>query len=222
MAIPPNTFIPIPRGLYIVMWLEFLLFVPFSISHYAGAFKSVWAVFAPNPLGKATFWQGEMLNGVGAWVLMYMLGSALWDGTISACEVEILFLSHALWYGVVFATEAPGPAFAVKAQANPHTWLYLGVIFTGYDLPRPICFLLSVGILAFGLYRRWVQFPRECFGKESITLQDFIDAAKQLDESVPERAGMLGFFESSRAKFPMLDAGAATAEKMPLTEQAEA
>ena len=150
MAIPPNTFIPIPRGLYIVMWLEFLLFVPFSISHYAGAFKSVWAVFAPNPLGKATFWQGEMLNGVGAWVLMYMLGSALWDGTISACEVEILFLSHALWYGVVFATEAPGPAFAVKAQANPHTWLYLGVIFTGYDLPRPICFLLSVGILAFG------------------------------------------------------------------------
>lgn len=166
MSIPPETFIPIPFGLLVVMWAEFILFVPFSIIHYMGGFKPFWGTLTQNGLGRTIFWSGEMLNGVGAWVLMFMLGSALWQGSVSVVEIEILFLSHALWYGVIIAMFPPGHVGAFFCAINPHTYLFIGVLITGYDLPRPICLAVCALVMLFGIYRRVYQIPKYCYGVE--------------------------------------------------------
>lgn len=163
MSIPPDGFISIPTPLHVVMWLEFLLFVPFSLSHYCGPFKETWASLSSLGLARTIFWSGEMLNGVGAWVLMFMLGSALWQGTISLIEIEILFLSHALWYGVIIAMTPPWPANLLIYLVNPHTYLFIGVVVTGWGLPRPICVMLCVFVVLFGIYRRVFQVPAHCW-----------------------------------------------------------
>jgi len=198
MSIPPELNISIPFGLNIVMWLEFLLFVPFSMKHYFGSFKPFWGKASDNGVVRSTLWSGEMLNGVGAVLLMYMLGSALWQKTISLIEVEILFLSHALWYGVILA--ASPPPFMLFALINPHTYLYIGVVATAYDLPRPICYIASGIVLGFGMYRRWFQVPQACYGKSSITLEDFVDAFKKLDSEDLKKHEE--FFDKSRHYFP--------------------
>ena len=203
MAIPPETSIPIPFGLHIVIWLEFIMFVPFSFSHYCGAFKPLWMEYTSSAMGKITLWSGEMLNGVGAWVLMYMLGHSLWQQTISVIEIEILFLSHALWYGVLISLNPRGPAFLLSILVNPHTYLYIGVIATGYDLPRPICFAVSAFVLSFGFYRRYYQIPITCFGKESLRMQDHMDAIKLHKDA--ELLKVADALESSRKCFPFLD-----------------
>ena len=59
MAIPPNTFIPIPRGLYIVMWLEFLLFVPFSISQLRGRIQIRVGSLCTKPSGQSNLLAGR-------------------------------------------------------------------------------------------------------------------------------------------------------------------
>ena len=119
-------------------------------------------------------------NFTSAVLLMYMLGSALWVKSISLIEVEILFLSHALWYGVIVAVTPPTPTFWLFALINPHTYLYVGVVLTAYDLPRPICYLFSAVILMFGLYRRWYQVPLTCYNKPILTIDDYAEEIKKL------------------------------------------
>mmetsp|Transcript_22108 Transcript_22108/g.24606 ORF Transcript_22108/g.24606 Transcript_22108/m.24606 type:complete len:233 (+) Transcript_22108:207-905(+) len=201
MSIPSELNIPIPFGLSIVMWLEFLLFVPFSMQLYFGSFKPFWGKASDNGVVRSTLWSGEMLNGVGAVLLMYMLGSALWQQTISLIEVEILFLSHALWYGVIMAMTPHGSGFLLIFFINPHTYLYIGVIVTAYDLPRPICYIASGIVLCFGLYRRWYQVPQACYGKSSITLDDYVDALKKVDFDKKD----LDLFDKCRRYFPCLN-----------------
>lgn len=188
MPLADETSIPIPGGLHVVIWLEFILFVPSSLSHYMGGYKPMWSSYSANPVGRTALWSGEMLNGVGAWVLMYMLGCALWSGSITLVEIEVLFLSHALWYGVIFSVTPPGPAFWLVALFNPHTYMYIGVVATAYDLPRPICYAASAIVLLFGLYRRWRQVPLHCFDKDrTLVLDDYLDALKALDGEDPAK-----------------------------------
>jgi hypothetical protein len=143
MPLDPEVFVPIPNALRVVLWCELVLFVPFSLLHYCGPFIPFWAQIASNPIARNAIWSGEMLNGVGAFVLMYMLASALWTQSVSLIEVEILCLSHALWYGVVIAFSPPGPAMPFVVAFNPHTYLCIAVVATAYDMPRPICWILS-------------------------------------------------------------------------------
>ena len=92
-------------------------------------------------------------------LIYYMLGSVLYQQSIALIEIELLFISHALWYGALVAVNAPGSGLLSFVLCTPHTYLCLGMIGTAYDLPRPICLMCSVGILLFGGYRRYYQIP---------------------------------------------------------------
>ena len=65
MSIDPEAHIAIPVGLHIVMWLEFLLFVPFSYQHYFGGFEPWWGKASTNGLVRMLLWSVEVSNGVG-------------------------------------------------------------------------------------------------------------------------------------------------------------
>ena len=62
---------------------------------------------------------------------MWIFGYSLWEGVVSVMDVEILFLSHALWYGQLLAMMPPSPALQAILVTNPHTWLYIAVVATG-------------------------------------------------------------------------------------------
>lgn len=146
-----------------MIWLELLCFVPFTLLHYFGPFRAEWRRLSATKLGQQTLWSGEMLNGVGACVLMYMLADALWEGSVGHLEVEILFLSHALWIGVITSFLPPWPIRKFAYLHSPHTYLTIGVYSTGWGLVRPVCLLCCAAILAFGCYRRIVQLPRDVY-----------------------------------------------------------
>jgi hypothetical protein len=161
----------------------------------------MFAKVASNPHARLAIWSGAMLNGVGSWVLMYMIASALWEQSISLIEIEILFLSHALWYGVGIATSPPDSVLPVVLLTNPHTYLFTGVLATAYDMPRPICYANCVLVLVFGFYRRYVQMRPTIFDKEgSMTLQDWLDAFEPMD--TPEAKGTADVMRKTRGWFP--------------------
>mmetsp|Transcript_79012 Transcript_79012/g.245144 ORF Transcript_79012/g.245144 Transcript_79012/m.245144 type:complete len:210 (-) Transcript_79012:59-688(-) len=162
MPIGPAEAILIPLPLKIVLYLELILFTPFSLQHFFGGFKPSWARMSPFKLAQKELWAGEMLNGVGAFVLMYMIFDALVAGTISRIEVEILFISHALWMGVVFSFVLP--VWQIHL-VNPHSWLTIGVWATAFHLARWWCLVLSLAIMLFGVYRNRVQVPRDVDAK---------------------------------------------------------
>ena len=181
MPLASDKFVDIPTRLHVVLWCEMILFAPFAFMHYVGPFKSMWGAMSTNPITRAALWTGEMLNGVGAWVLMYMIASTLYEQKVSLIEVEILLLSHALWLGVILSFAPPAPALPAGLLLQPHVWLSTAVVATAYDMPRPVCWVLSGAILAFAIFRRKCQYPQACFGKPSVSLQDCTDALREID-----------------------------------------
>lgn len=180
MPIGPEEFIWIPLGLKIVLWAELIIFTPFTIKHYFGAFEPKWARMADTKLGQAALWAGEMKNGVGALTLMYMIFDALCVNQVSRIEVEILFLSHALWIGCCAAFCPPPPAFVVLFGLNPHFYLTVGVWCTATHLVRPVCLIMSGVLMAFGVYRQYFQFRSTIFPGEPFTMDTFNRAQSEL------------------------------------------
>ena len=112
---------------------------------------------------------------------MWMFGYCLWEGYVSIMDVEILFLSHAVWYGQLIAMMPPHPGVTAVLVSNPHTYLYVGTIVTGWHLARLPCLAASLSILAFGLYRRWAQVPQAIYGKARINFRDTLDVIATYD-----------------------------------------
>jgi len=155
LVITHGEFIPIQKGLYIALWIVLVVFLPFTLKHYFGSFHQEWYSLGANKTAWMKLWSGEMLNGVGACVLMFMIGDALFEHTISRIEVEILFLSHALWMGVFFSF---GLRYPVLLFLNPHTYLSIAVWATALTLPRWWVLLVCVLIMLFGVFRNLVQY----------------------------------------------------------------
>lgn len=152
---------------------------------------------AANAIGRSGLWNSDMVNGCGGILCMWVFGNSLVMGVISVMDVEVLFLSHALWYGQLIAMMPPSPAVEAVLITNPHTWLYLAVIVTGWRYARLPCYVFSAIILCFGLYRRWCQVPLAVYKKESITIRDTLDAIESYD---PE--GAKAFEGCLRAVWP--------------------
>ena len=179
--LPAQTFMPTPLPLKIVLWADFLIFFFFALKNYFGPYKPEYDKLAANAIGRTGLWNSDMVNGCGGIICMWIFGGSLWEGAISVMDVEILFLSHALWYGQLVAMMPPTPAVQCVLLTNPHTWLYLGVIATGWQYARWPCYVASAVILIFGLYRRWYQVPRDVYKKPSITIHDTLDAIASYD-----------------------------------------
>jgi len=180
MPIGPEEYILIPLGLKIVLWAELIIFTPFTIKHYFGAFEDKWYRMAKTKLGQMSLWAGEMQNGVGALTLMYMIFDALCQNDISRIEVEILFLSHALWLGCCTAFCPPPPAFLLLFGMNPHFYLTVGVWATATNLVRPVCLIVSGLIMGFGIFRQYFQFRSTIFPHEPFNLDTFGRAQQEL------------------------------------------
>jgi len=154
LVIVHGEFIPIPKGLYILLWIELVVFLPFTLKHYFGSFRQEWYSQVANKTGWMKLWSGEILNGVGACVLMFMVGDALLEHTISRIEVEMLFLSHALWMGVCFSFGLRHP---ILLFLIPNTYLSIAVWATALTLPRWWVLLVCVLIMLFGVFGKLVQ-----------------------------------------------------------------
>ena len=71
-------------------------------------------------------------------LIYYMLGSVLYQQSIALIEIELLFISHALWYGALVAVNAPGSGLLSFVLCTPHTYLCFGLIGTAYDSPTDL------------------------------------------------------------------------------------
>mmetsp|Transcript_3819 Transcript_3819/g.12381 ORF Transcript_3819/g.12381 Transcript_3819/m.12381 type:complete len:191 (+) Transcript_3819:63-635(+) len=152
---PGDTVLPIPTGLHVVLWCELIIFLPFSLSHYFGPFHAEWRQLSHLKAGRVKLMAGEMLNGVGALVLMLMIFEALCSSTITRVELDVLFVSHALWIGVCIAVKPPLFFHCI----NPHSWLSVALWITSAHLARWPILLACVLIMLFGFYRMRVQVP---------------------------------------------------------------
>merc|ERR550539_2028288 len=98
-----------------------------------------------------------------------MIFDVLCAGHISRIEVEVIFLSHALWLGVIFSfflRSFPGLPAAVAPLihlGNPHVWLTIAVWISAWHLPRLSCKLICAGIMAFGIVRNLVGYQKYVF-----------------------------------------------------------
>uniref|UniRef100_A0A7S1PQI6 Uncharacterized protein n=1 Tax=Alexandrium catenella TaxID=2925 RepID=A0A7S1PQI6_ALECA len=186
MPIGPEEFVGIPVGLKVVLWAELIIFTPFTLKHYFGGFEPKWARMSNTKLGQMALWAGEMQNGVGALALMYMIFDALCVNQISRIEVEILFLSHALWIGCCTAFCPPPPAFLLLFGMNPHFYLTVGVWCTATKMARPVCLIVSGAIMLFGIYRQYFQFRSTIFPNEPFDLDTFGRAQTELNMNTME------------------------------------
>ena len=142
-------------SLFLFLITSSVPFFPFFFFHFLWASYSIrlWRI-----LTIYIIWY-NCIHLLSAVLIYYMLGSVLYQQSIALIEIELLFISHALWYGALVAVNTPGSGLLSFVLCTPHTYLCLGVIGTAYDLPRPICLVCSVGILLFGGYRRYYQIP---------------------------------------------------------------
>ena len=170
-----------PVPLKIILWADFAIFLFFALANYFGNFKPENEMLASNPIARTALWNSDMVNGCGGIICMWIFGGSLWVNAISVTDVETLFISHAVWYGQLIAMMPPHPAVTAVLLSNPHTYLYFGTVVTGWHLVRWPCLVVSPGLLAFALYRRWYQIPRVVYNKDQITFRDTLDAIAAYD-----------------------------------------
>ena len=120
-TLPSQTFIETPGPVAVVLWADFLIFFVFALKNYFGAYKPEYDKLAANAIGRSGLWNSDMVNGCGGIICMWVFGYSLYEGAISVMDMEVLFLSHALWYGQLIAMMPPCPGLQAVLLINPHT-----------------------------------------------------------------------------------------------------
>lgn len=156
MAIPEGVPVEVPKALYVVLSVELLVCFVFVVQHYLGAFyKHEFKHLSVNIWGHNEMVKAEMSTGIAPFIVLYFGMDVVFSGYITRLEVELFFLAHALWMGVVFSGSGPYPLNFFSIVQNPLTYFTILIWSTGYSLPRVCCLILCIIIMLFGVYNQF-------------------------------------------------------------------
>jgi len=141
----------IPTTLKYFLYFEAVLFGPFSLHHYLSfTDRKQLKHLTNNRVAWMIIHSGEMLNGVGAWVVMFIVLQALIRNEISTVEIEILILAHSLWMGMIFAYWP-----LAKEAAILHLPLTVGIFIVAWSYVPVWSLCLDVAIMIYGRVKFW-------------------------------------------------------------------
>ena len=141
----------IPVAIKYFLYVEAILFGPFSLHHYLSfTDRKQLKHLTNNRVAWMIIHSGEMLNGVGAWVVMFVVLHALIDNEISTIELEILMLAHSLWMGMILAYWP-----LAKEAAILHLPLTIGAFFVGWNYVPIWSLCLDFAIMVYGRVKFW-------------------------------------------------------------------
>lgn len=141
----------IPAAIKYFLYVEAVLFGPFSLHHYLSfTDRKQLKHLTNNRVAWMIIHSGEMLNGVGAWVVMFVVLHALVDNEISTIELEILMLAHSLWMGMILAYWP-----LAKEAAILHLPLTVGVFFVGWNYVPIWSLCLDFSVMVYGRVKFW-------------------------------------------------------------------
>ena len=141
----------IPTAIKYFLYVEAILFGPFSLHHYLSfTDRKQLKHLTNNRVAWMIIHSGEMLNGVGAWVVMFVVLHSLIDNEISEIELEILILAHSLWMGMILAYWP-----LAKEAAILHLPLTIGVFFVGWNYVPIWSLVLDFAIMVYGRVKFW-------------------------------------------------------------------
>ena len=93
---------PFPHQMLFV--IECVIFGPFALHHYlACANTKQLEHLSGNRVAWLVLHSGEMLHGVGALLVLFVVLNALIINEVSTIELEIVLLAHSLWLGTIIA-----------------------------------------------------------------------------------------------------------------------
>lgn len=141
----------IPSILRIFLYVEAVLFGPFSLHHYLSfTDRKQLRHLTSNRVAWMIIHSGEMLNGVGAWVVMFVVIRALIENEISTVELEILTLAHSLWLGMILAYWP-----LAKEAAILHLPLTIGVFFVSWSYIPIWHICICAVMILYGRVKYW-------------------------------------------------------------------
>ena len=84
--------------------IECVIFGPFALHHYlACAHTKQLEHLSGNRVAWLVLHSGEMLHGVGALLVLFVVLNALIINEVSTIELEIILLAHSLWLSTIIA-----------------------------------------------------------------------------------------------------------------------
>ena len=84
--------------------VECVIFGPFALHHYlACAHTKQLEHLSGNRVAWLVLHSGEMLHGVGALLVLFVVLNALIINEVSTIELEIILLAHSLWLSTIIA-----------------------------------------------------------------------------------------------------------------------
>ena len=84
--------------------IECVIFGPFALHHYlACANTKQLEHLSGNRVAWLVLHSGEMLHGVGALLVLFVVLNALIINEVSTIELEIILLAHSLWLDTIIA-----------------------------------------------------------------------------------------------------------------------
>ena len=143
----------IPLPIKIFFYVEACLFGPFSLHHYLSCTdRKQLKHLTSNRVAWLIIHSGEMLNGVGAWIVMFVVLDALVKNEVSTLALEVVMLAHSLWMGMIFAYWP-----LAKEAALLHLPLTAGIFAVSWSFVPTWSILLDVAVM---LYAPRAEFSR--------------------------------------------------------------
>lgn len=162
-------------------------------------------------MGHTVLLEGEMRNGVAASILVYLLVSVLWNNVIDTLSLDLLLVGSSAWMGLRFGTMGPKTIGILALALNPHTWLWLGLLISGWQWTSLQATLICVCFVLFGLGMNMFVYPQHVFGveegcswwKASWDRREYSSAVDEVKSSDTLCARVTGVLHAERAAVKM-------------------
>ena len=126
--------------------VECVIFGPFALHHYlACANTKQLEHLSGNRVAWLVLHSGEMLHGVGALLVLFVVLNALIINEVSTIELEIILLAHSLWLGTIIAFWP-----LAKDAAVLHIPLWCGAVAVCFSYVESWSLVLDAFVIIYG------------------------------------------------------------------------
>ena len=131
--------------------IECVIFGPFAFHHYlACANTKQLEHLSDNRVAWLVLHSGEMLHGVGALLVLFVVLNALIVNEVSTIELEIILLAHSLWLGTIIAFWP-----LAKDAAILHIPLWCGAVAVCFSYVESWSLILDALVMLYGRVKYW-------------------------------------------------------------------
>ena len=126
--------------------IECVIFGPFALHHYlACANTKQLEHLSSNRVAWLVLHSGEMLHGVGALLVLFVVLNALIINAVSTVELEIILLAHSLWLSTIIAFWP-----LAKDAAILHIPLWCGAVAVCFSYVESWSLILDAFVIIYG------------------------------------------------------------------------